>query len=163
MGIIDMRDRFDYLIDTRAKFLETFRSIGWEAFARDRGASWGSMLGIFLHVLDDEEGWLQYGARQGSILNGPDRKIPDYHDFDQLSSDNSKVAELTRSYLETLSDNDLSREIMLQLPDGIYRRRISKILEHAAVDELAHVGECICLLWQLDVKPPYIDWLDYRV
>jgi len=57
---------------------------------------------------------------------------------------------------------DLDREIDLKLNDGVYRRKISKILMHAWVDELAHVGELICLLWQLDVKPPYIDWLDFR-
>jgi uncharacterized damage-inducible protein DinB len=163
MSIIEMRERFDYMIETRAKFLETFRSIGWDAFTQDRGATWNSMLGIFLHVLDDEEEWLQYGAKRGSILDGPDRKVADYHDFDKLSKDNSFVGKLTQTYLASLSDADLDREIDLKLNDGVYRRKVSKILMHAWVDELAHIGELICLLWQLDVKPPYIDWLDYRV
>ena len=163
MSIEEMRERFDYLIETRSQFLETFRGIGWNSFSKDRGASWGSMLGIFLHVLDDEEGWLQFGAKRGSILDGPDRKIQDYHDFDQLSDDNSKVGRLTQTYLASLSDEDLARDISLELSDGMYQRKISKILMHAWVDELAHVGEWICLLWQLDVKPPYMDWLDYRM
>jgi uncharacterized damage-inducible protein DinB len=163
MGIKETSQRFEYIIETRQRFLQTFRQIGWQSFVQDRGASWGSMLGIFLHILDDEEGWLQYGAKKGSILDGPDRKIQDYRDFDQLSKENCKVSEFTRSYLGSLSDDDLDREIDIELNDGVYRRKISKILEHSAVDELAHIGEWICLLWQLDVKPPYIDWLDFKV
>jgi uncharacterized damage-inducible protein DinB len=162
MQITEVRERFDYLIETRSKFLETFRGIGWEAFARDRGATWGSMLGIFLHILDVEEGWLQYGAKKGSILNSPDRRTADYNRFDQLGADNSKVGALTNAYLRTLNDLDLDCEIAIQETDGILRRKLAKVLTHAAVDELAHIGEWICLLWQLDVKPPYIDWLDYR-
>ena len=161
MQITEVRERFDYLIETRSKFLETFRGIGWEAFARDRGATWGSMLGIFLHILDVEEGWLQYGARKGSILNAPDRKAVDYDGFDQLEKDNSKVGALTQTYLRILNDSDMDREIAIQEAGGSLRRKLGKVLTHAAVDELAHIGEWICLLWQLDVKPPYIDWLDY--
>jgi uncharacterized damage-inducible protein DinB len=161
--IADVREQFEYLIETRIKFLETFRKIGWTEFSRDRGATWGSMLGIFLHILDDEEGWLQYGAKAGSILGGPDRKLADYGHFDRLEEDNSEVSQLTRKYLSTLTNEVLGREVSLRLPDAVIRRKISKILEHTVVDELAHVGEWICLLWQIDVKPPYIDWLDYRV
>jgi uncharacterized damage-inducible protein DinB len=163
VNVTDAKERFDYLIETRSRFLGAFRGIGWEAFSKDRGATWGSMLGIFLHVLDVEEGWLQYGAKAGTVLGSPDRKVADYKDFDQLEVDNNRVGALTREYLSTLTDEALDTEISLHLSDGVYRRKVSKILEHAAVDELAHLGEWICLLWQLDVKPPYIDWLDFHV
>ena len=162
MNIEDIRLRFRYLIDTREKFLGTFRKIGWDEFAKDRGATWGSMLGVFLHILDNEEGWLQYGARRGTVEGSPDRKTGDYHDFPQLEKDNSNVGGLTESYLSTLEDSDLDRDVVLHLADGAYRRKVSKILGHAANDELAHMGELVCLLWQMD-EAPFIDWLDYRV
>ena len=161
MNVAEVREHFDYLIETRRRFLEVFRGIGWEAFTKDRSATWGSMLGIFIHILDVEEGWLQCAARRGSVLDSPDRKAANYHNFDQLAADNSRVGELTREYLGTLKDADLVREVSFKERAGITRRKLEKILMHAAVDELAHVGEWICLLWQLDVKPPYIDWLDY--
>ena len=96
LNVAEVRERFDYLMETRTRFLEVFRGLGWEAFTKDRGATWGSMLGIFIHILDVEEGWLQYAARRGSTLDAPDRKVANYHDFDQLAADNSKVGELTR-------------------------------------------------------------------
>ena len=41
-------------------------------------------------------------------------------------------------------------------------RSFERIVLHAFVDELAHVGELVCLFWQMDVEPPFIDWIDFR-
>ena len=87
----------------------------------------------------------------------------DCNNFDQIESDNSRVSELTRSYLATLADNDLGREAALHLTEDVFEGKVSKILEDAAVDELAQVGDWICLLWQMDIKPPCTDWLGYPV
>jgi uncharacterized damage-inducible protein DinB len=163
MKATELCERFDYLADTRARFFKTFEGLGWDEFSKDRGATWGSMLGIFLHILDVEEGWLQYAARMGSVLEAPDRRVADYLNFDTLSADNLKVSALTREYLATLKDEDLDKVVLFRESTGTTKRPLGKILTHAMVDELAHVGEWVCLLWQLDVKPPYIDWLDYNI
>jgi uncharacterized damage-inducible protein DinB len=128
MNVEEIRVHFQYLIDTREKFLETFGNLGWDQFKNDRGATWGSILGVFIHILDNEEGWLQYGARRGTVEGSPDRKIADYHDFKQLEEDNSNVGKLTISFLSTLKDEDLDQEIDLHLSDGVYRRKVSKII-----------------------------------
>jgi uncharacterized damage-inducible protein DinB len=151
-----------YLRDSRARFLTTFRALGWNEFARDRGATWGSSLAIFLHMLDDEEGWIQLAARGRSIANGPDRKATEYHGFDQVAEDDARVGAQTRAFLEQLRGTDLTREVEFAESDRTSRYPLERIVTHALVDEVAHLGELICLLWQLDVKPPYIDWLDYR-
>ena len=41
-------------------------------------------------------------------------------------------------------------------------RSFERIVLHAFVDELAHVGELVGLFWQMDVEPPFIDWIDFR-
>ena len=159
----ELREFFDYLIDTRARFLNKSREIGWEEFTRDRGASWGSMLGIFLHTLDDEEGWLQFAARGRSIVDGPDRRVEGYSTFDQVAEDHERVAAQTRAFLEQLTEEDLAKQVEFEWPGETARRTREKIATHAFIDELAHIGELICLLWQIQVKPPYIDWIDYHV
>jgi uncharacterized damage-inducible protein DinB len=83
MNVAEIRERFDYLAETRSRFLETFGKVGWDKFSKDRGASWGSMLGIFLHILDVEEGWLLYRAKKGTAAGEPDRKVTDYHSFEK--------------------------------------------------------------------------------
>jgi uncharacterized damage-inducible protein DinB len=159
----ELCELFDYLIETRTRFLETFRQIGWEEFSRDRGATWGSMLGIFLHMLDDEEGWLQFAARGRSIIDGPDRKAGSYSTFEQVSEDQARVAAQTRAFLRQLTEEDFSKVVEFEWPGEVAHRPLEKIAMHAFIDELAHVGELICLLWQIDVKPPYIDWIDYHL
>jgi uncharacterized damage-inducible protein DinB len=159
----ELREFFEYLIETRARLLDKFREVGWEEFTRDRGATWGSMLGIFLHMLDDEEGWLQFAARGRSIVDGPDRKVESFSTFDQLFEDHARVAAETRAFLGQLTEADLSKEVEFEWPGEVARRTLERIATHAFIDELAHVGELICLLWQIDVKPPYIDWIDYHL
>lgn len=162
MKISELRDLFDYLIDTRARFLEKFREIGWNEFVKKRGATWESMLAVFLHLLDDEEGWWQIALKGGSLSETPDRKPGAYATFDQVSEDSLRVAALTRSRLEELSEADLARPVRFQAPTEI-TRDFQRIVMHAFVDELAHVGELVCLLWQMDQEPPYADFLDYKL
>ncbi|MGA7922831.1 MAG: DinB family protein [Thermoplasmata archaeon] len=159
----DVQELFEYLIESRPKFLDSFRWLGWDEFAKDRGASWGSMLAIFLHLLDDEEGWLQYAARGRSLIDAPDRKKEDYSSFEHVAADSTRVGAQTRSFLASLTQTELTTEVEFQLPNETMRRTRETIAMHAFVDELAHVGEFVCLLWQLDVKPPFLDWLDNHV
>lgn len=161
MNSQEVRDLFDYLAGTRDRFLEKGREVGWTEFTKPREASWGSMLDIFVHMLDVEEGWLQIATRGGSLAETPDRKPNDYADFEQVRQDHEKVTALTRSRLENLTDAELARRVEFRWPEEV-SRTFEKIAMHAFVDELAHVGELVCLLWQIDVKPPFQDWIDFR-
>jgi uncharacterized damage-inducible protein DinB len=158
----DFLECFDYLIDTRGKLLSSARPLGWEEFGRDRGATWGSMLAVYLHILDDEEAWLQYAARGRSIRDGPDRQPVHYASFEQLAADDRSVGQGTRDFLRGVGDSDLARVVEIPHGAGSDPRTVEKVLMHAFVDELAHVGELVCLLWQRGVEAPFIDWLDYH-
>ena len=162
MDPAEIRECFDYLIDSRERFLDSCRRVGWQEFGSDRGASWGSMLLIFLHRLDVEEGWLQFAARGRSITEAPDRRPTDYTSFEDIARDGLSVAGATRTFLENLTAGDLRREVEIPHGPGRDVRTVEKILMHAFVDEVAHLGELVSLLWQLKVEPPYLDWLDYH-
>ncbi len=159
----EARQLFDYLIDTRERFLATFRELGWEEFSKDRGASWHSMLGIFLHILEDEKSWLQYALQGSSPLDCPSLVLIGYTNFDQVTVVNSEISSGTIAVLERLQDGDLTKEVSFREKSGITKREAERILMHSFVDELAHIGELVCLLWQLNVKPPFMDWLDYQL
>ncbi|HYB03839.1 MAG TPA: DinB family protein [Nitrososphaerales archaeon] len=150
-------------MDTRTRFLMKFREIGWEEFSKNREASWHSMFGIFLHILEVEESWLQFALQGLSPADSPSLDPTEYNNFDLITELNSRVSARTISVLERLKDEDLSKEIAFRESSGITARTTSRILMHAFVDEVAHVGELICLLWQEDAKPPYIDWLDFQI
>jgi uncharacterized damage-inducible protein DinB len=159
----EARRLFDYLIDARERFLATFREIGWEEFSKDREASWHSMLGIFLHILEVEASWLHYALQGSPLADSRDLNPAEYSNFDQLTVLNSEISSKTIAILEGLKGQDLSMVVAFKERSGTTRRKKEKVLMHAFVDEIAHVGEFVCLLWQLDVKPPFIDWLDYQL
>lgn len=159
----ELRELFDYLADSRARFVESFRAIGWEEFVRDRGATWGSMRGVFLHMLDDEESWLGLAAQGKSIVDAPDRRPDDYTTFDQVAEEDARVGAATRALLEHVTEEELAHEVAFREKSGVTRRPMEKVVLHAFVDELAHLGELVALFWQLDVPPPYLDWIDYHV
>jgi uncharacterized damage-inducible protein DinB len=69
----EVSEFFEYLIETRRRFLDRLRGVVWEEMTKDRRASWGSMLAVFLHLLDDEEGWWQIALEGGSLAEVPDR------------------------------------------------------------------------------------------
>jgi len=143
--------------------MATFREIGWDEFSRDREASWHSMLGIFLHILEVEASWLHYALQGLPLADSLSLNPADYSNFDQLTVLNSEISSKTIAILEGLKGQDLSIEVSFKERSGVTRRKKEKVLMHAFVDEVAHVGEFVCLLWQLDVKPPFIDWLDYQL
>jgi uncharacterized damage-inducible protein DinB len=159
----EMQRMFDYLIDTRTRFLERFQELPWDAAIRDRGASWDSLVGILLHVLDDEEAWLQFAARGRALAEAPDRRVDAYSSWPEVRSDHEKVSSGTRDYLRGLTAVDLAEEVEFRESTGLTRRIRQTILLHAFVDELAHVGELVCLAWQEKLQPPFIDWIDYRI
>jgi uncharacterized damage-inducible protein DinB len=117
----EVRAQFEYLIDTRARFLPTFEQLGWKEFQRDREASWGSMLGIFLHILDVEEGWWQIATRGGATSETPDRKTGDYSSFEQVKEDNERVGSLTRTRVANLTEADLNRTVDFRWPEPVSR------------------------------------------
>jgi uncharacterized damage-inducible protein DinB len=156
----EVGELFEYLIDTRAKLLTKFRRLGWEKFVENREASWGSMLGIFLHILDVEDCWLHY-AFHGLAID--QLKPPEPATFQQVADYNSMISAKTKALFANLSDADLWKDVQFKESKGFTRRVGLKIVMHAFIDELAHIGELMCLLWQLDSEPPYIDWLDYHL
>ncbi len=158
----EIRRVYAYLAESRRRFLETFRTVGWERFAEDRRVSWGSMLAVFLHMLDVEEGWWQIALEGGALANTPDRKPVDYRDIEAVVADNDRVTTLTRARLARLSDSDLVRSVTFDASEPL-TRRFDRIVQHAAVDEIAHLGEFVAMLWQIDVAPPFVDWLDFDV
>ena len=53
----------------------------------------------------------------------------------------------------------MAREVLFDWTPGKARSSVEDVLVHAFIDELAHLGELICLMWQMDVKPPHVNWI----
>ncbi len=146
----------------RSGYLDKLSSLPDQELHRDRGASYPSILDIFVHILDGYGFWFgnvlsgthgDYSERKGSLT-----RIEEVREVD------NRIGKMTVDYVNSLSDADLDREVRLPWEDAP-ATRLGDICWHMVEEELQHRGEINALLWQMDLDPPiadYKDWLDAR-
>jgi uncharacterized damage-inducible protein DinB len=117
------------------------------------------MRGVFIHILEVEDSWLHYDAR-GIPWPFGDRDPSAFASFDQVETYQRELAAKTRRLLENLTPEVLGMQVIFEWRDGKVKGSIENIFVHVFVDELAHLGELVCLMWQSDVKPPWTNWLE---
>ena len=152
----DISRLYEYVILSRRKFFEQFRALGWEEFVRNREASWNSLQGVFVHLLEVEDSWLHYDIA-GKPWPFGDREPSAFKNFDEVEQYERDLTRRTRKLLGGLNPEELRREIAF----GKEKATVEDIFIHAFIDEVAHLGEFVCLMWQIDVKPPFVDWIDF--
>jgi uncharacterized damage-inducible protein DinB len=119
------------------------------------------MRGVFVHILEVEDSWLHFDAA-GLTWPFGDRDPSAFKSFDEIETYDRELADKTRRLLENLKPEDLARQVIFEWRDGKVKSSFENVLIHAFIDELAHLGELVCLMWQLDVKPPWNDWMEGR-
>ena len=161
-GVRDFREVFAYNWRVLRDFCDALAKLPTDVVAKDRGATHGSMKNVFHHILSVHDGWLNVTAQGASADPGMREK-----DFDEVPS----VAEL-RGYLETiiakegsflakLKEKDLDRRIQPEWKERPHPLRDA--LAQVTLEQAHHVGELIALLWQQDIEPPEMTWIDVRL
>lgn len=152
MDVHDFSQLFDYMADQRRRFLERFRDIGWEEVTRDREATHHSMHEIFMHMLEVEDSYLHYDIPGLPWPHG-ERDPVVFDTFDKTEAYDREVAEKAEAFFARLREDELEQDIHVEGWDAPYS--MEHILLHTFLDEMAHLGELVCLMWQLDVEPPF--------
>jgi uncharacterized damage-inducible protein DinB len=156
MNVEDFIALYEYVIESRQRFLASYKERGWEEFAENREASWNSALGVFIHLVDVEDYWLHYILQDRRAPRQP--KAASFESFDDVEAFETKVTNKTRALLKNMKVSDLNREVTFW-PQHRRKSPTANVLLHVFIDEVAHLGELICLMWQKDAKPPYQSWL----
>lgn len=151
MDVFDFSRLFEYLGEMRGRFLATFREIGWDEVTRNREATHHSMRNIFVHMLDVEDSYLQ----EAILGHHVEEANPDeFVSFGVLEAYHQAVSDRTNEFFAALRPADLEREVRVPWWRG-RKTSVEPVLLHTFLDEVAHLGELICLLWQMDVEPPF--------
>jgi len=124
---------------------------------KDRGATFPSLVDIYLHILDDHRFWFIQGYRG--------ERFQDYPLGSRMSRGGaeratSEVEHLTDEVLEELGTDDLDRTI-LPLGDR-YPITIRGILLQLNMGELQHQGELNALFWQMGEVAPFLGYRLWR-
>ncbi len=155
---------YTYNTDARKKYLDAMEKLRWEDVVKDRGASFGSIRDVFLHILNAYRYWFQYGIRDNlKGYRGVDRES--FKSVDDMRMYERQVDSMVMVLFESLQEEDLPKVYHIHDEDGPLQLTMEAILMHMIEEELQHRGEMNCMFWQQDADPPivqYHQWLDER-
>lgn len=159
-----IREFYRYNSETRKRYLDVFEALPWVEVVKDRGASFPSIRDVFLHILDAYRYWFEYGIKDNLKAYGrADRNRfnnpADFREYEQA------VDSMVTAVVRNLREEDLSRICEIHEQDETIRVTMEAILMHMIEEELQHRGEINCMLWQQDIDPPtigFIEWLEMK-
>jgi uncharacterized damage-inducible protein DinB len=159
-----IHDWFAYNDRARRGYLELFAQLSPEELARDRGASYPSLLDIFLHALDAMSSWVE----RASVARGPrypSLERPDHPSLTELIAYEVGVRAEVARFFDGLTPQDLDRTFPVPKAPGFpeaFDLSVRDMLWHLVEEELQHRGELNALLWQMDLDAPVFDWIDWK-
>ncbi len=156
-----LREWTEWGARARRRYLHALLRLSPVEREKDRGASFGSMHAIFVHVLDDFLWWFEYVPqdRQSEYVALDARTI----DVAGLQRTSRRIDRVTSRLLTALTAGGLGRRCVINGVGGDGRPyhaelRLADILWHMHEEELQHLGELNALFWQMDIDPPSIAW-----
>jgi uncharacterized damage-inducible protein DinB len=150
----------EYSQELRHRYLDTLAKLPWEEVVSDRGASFGSIRNIYLHMIGCVDGFVKSSIRgqfSFSRIN-----YDDYDGIEKIRGYLERVESEVNEYLGTITEEKLSRKIEFKMRDGSTSTyTVEDWLVTLFEEETHHRGELIALLWQIDVDPPHMGWAQY--
>jgi uncharacterized damage-inducible protein DinB len=156
-----MRAWTDWNSRSRKEYLEALLRLSPEDRLKDRGASWGSIQDIFLHVIEDYIWWFEK-VPQGR-LNDFEELVGRDIGEKELRGLTERVDESIHVVMDGLDADELGRALVVTGVSGNgkpYKMTtcLADIIWHMLEEELQHRGELNALFWQMDIDPPTRAW-----
>ena len=159
MTVKDLENLFAYGHWANRKLLAVISRLTPEQFTRTVDGSHGSVRTTMVHVLSAEWGWLDRcgGPKRGAPLNPAD-----YPTAASLIEGWDRVEAYGRTFLSTLRDEDLARDVEFAIGGAEKRSMpVGELLQHAANHGAHHRGQVSLLLRLLGYDPENFDLVLY--
>ncbi|HTT14422.1 MAG TPA: hypothetical protein VMG81_01400 [Thermoplasmata archaeon] len=148
-----IRDLYRHKTEARRLYLRRIWGLPVKERYKDRGATFPTLVDIYLHILDDHRFWFLQGYRR--------QRFQDYPLGIRMSRSEAEratreVERLTEEILEELRPQDLGRKV-LPLGDH-YPITVRGMLLQLNMGELQHQGELNALFWQMDKVAPFLGY-----
>ncbi len=146
------------------RFVRRVRRLPGNAATRPRGIGHESLFDTLVHILNVQEVWLVYIARGRDtddelepLFEDARRHPKDWKAFNRYAK---RVWHGIGETLERETSKTLGRRLKAFWMPGRYTVRDA--LFQATIEQAHHLGEIIGALWQDDLKPPEMTWIDTR-
>jgi len=146
------------------RFVRKVRRLPRGRAMRRRGIGHESLFATLVHILNVQEVWLVYIVRGrnsdeelGPLFQEKNRHPRDWKTFDLYAR---RVWAGVDATTRRLTTRDMGRRVWAFWMRGRYTVRDAYL--QATMEEAHHIGEIIGALWQDDVRPPEMTWIDVR-
>jgi uncharacterized damage-inducible protein DinB len=151
MQINDVRTLLAFNQWANQRLLSAVRQVTPSEFARELGASFGSVKGTVVHILDGEWHWLQLW--QGKPRTR--RPTPEgFADADAVADAFPQLEQEQREFIDGLTDDLL--QARWKVRDSDYP--LALLIQHVVNHSTYHRGQIATLLRQLGHTPPPTDF-----
>lgn len=154
-----LKSWFAYLAAARRGYLGAFEKLSSSELARDRGASYPSLVDIFAH----SQGALYFWVRNCALdaFPPPEPELGDPATLPELKAFEAYLQTHVQRFVTALTETELERTVPMKkgrASDHDCDLPVREILWHLVEEELQHLGELNALLWQIDVEAPVYSW-----
>ena len=164
--ISQIRQWYAYNSEVRKKYLKTLSDLPLRALHKDRGASFPSLLDIFVHTLDAYKWWLFYAYRDRAAdmkrMAGKIQTVAQARKYDR------EVDKMVSGFMRRLDSRALSSTFQFTYPpghprgSGLRKVRTRDMVLQLIAEDLQHRGELNGLLWQMDAEVPFTSFIDWN-
>jgi uncharacterized damage-inducible protein DinB len=164
LGIDDLRSLVAYDRAVFDRFARRVRRLPWRAASRPRGIGHESLFDTLVHILNVREVWFAYivrgrnsDAELEALFEQTARHPTGWKGFDAYAR---RVWDEVDATVAGLTPSSAGRRVSAFWMPGNYTVRDAFL--QASFEEAHHLGEIIGALWQDDVQPPDMTWIEVR-
>jgi uncharacterized damage-inducible protein DinB len=155
-----VRTLFDYSYWANHRLLEVALGLSPQQVVAPAPVPHGSLLGTLVHIFAAEQVWrarCQEGVSPAALAT-----VEAYPTLEALTRAWEAEEQAMRSYLATLTDQDMERVVTYRRPDGrVYSHPLWQALVHVVNHGTQHRGEAALLLTGYGRSPGDIDFIVY--
>jgi uncharacterized damage-inducible protein DinB len=159
---MEIKDLIGYNHVVRGLNLDAMTKLPWSAVVEPRGLSFDSMRNVFLHLTLVEDRWINF-IIPDRFSQWADPDFGDFKDIDLLKEYMLQTKANTEKYIETLSNEELNRQIVVPWGDKPYIKiSVEAVLCHMVMEDMIHYGELSAVFWQMGMEAPYRAFWRYQ-
>jgi uncharacterized damage-inducible protein DinB len=148
----------EYSTRVRRSYATTLAELPWSDVDKNREATFYSMKGILVHMIDNEN-WMVNGVIHNQSTEFVRKKSAEFTTMKMVLDFQQEVEEKSRQYFAKLNDDELARHVKLVTSTGqTFDLTVEECLFQSFTEQLYHLGELIALLWQDNIEPPKMQW-----
>jgi uncharacterized damage-inducible protein DinB len=167
---MNISETYDYLVRARRDLWAALETVPDEVLSRPLldGSRFHCIKDLVMHIPDVEDGWINGDIRSNQMTQKAFPALmnteggPVYAGFalEMLLDYWRAVEQSTLTYLATLTDDELSRIVMVD--DWLEKRlTVDGLLWHVMIHEMRHTAQIAVLLRTQGIEPPSLDLLFY--